>query len=197
MGIAFSHLIPRQLEAHGLTKAQMEVSPMPSAGSSPPIPGRRGCATWSGRSPRCAGVWPGKSPRVAASRCRSVKGTSPPIWDRPGSSGTRPWTTPSPEWPRAWPGPPPAAISSSLRPCGCRASGSLKLTGQLGDVMKESATAALSYIRARAPFLGIEETSSRGLTSTSMCPPGPSPRMGPPPGWPCCAPWSRSSPAGR
>ncbi|MEW5849135.1 MAG: endopeptidase La [Myxococcota bacterium] len=36
--------------------------------------------------------------------------------------------------------------------------GSLSLTGQLGDVMKESAQAALSYLRTRAPELGLSKT---------------------------------------
>jgi ATP-dependent Lon protease len=36
--------------------------------------------------------------------------------------------------------------------------GNLTLTGQLGSVMKESAQAAMSYIRARAPEFGVAET---------------------------------------
>ena len=36
-------------------------------------------------------------------------------------------------------------------------SGKLQLTGQLGDVMKESASAGLSYIRANAQKLGIPD----------------------------------------
>ena len=43
-------------------------------------------------------------------------------------------------------------VESSLS----RGKGVLTLSGQLGDVMKESATAALSYLKANAPSLGID-----------------------------------------
>ena len=57
--------------------------------------------------------------------------------------------------------------------------GGLTLTGQLGDVMKESATAALSFIRANAEELGIAKDFFAGVDLHIHVPSGAIPKDGP------------------
>jgi ATP-dependent Lon protease len=57
--------------------------------------------------------------------------------------------------------------------------GELKLTGQLGDVMKESAAAALSYLKARAPDIGIDPTLFDKNDIHVHVPAGAQPKEGP------------------
>lgn len=58
-------------------------------------------------------------------------------------------------------------------------SGGLKLTGQLGDVMKESAMAALSWIRAHAVEYGLEPDFHKNLDIHIHVPEGAVPKDGP------------------
>jgi ATP-dependent Lon protease len=66
-------------------------------------------------------------------------------------------------------------IESSLSP----GKGKLTLTGNLGDVMKESATTALSFIKAHGDSLGIDATTFENTDIHIHVPEGAIPKDGP------------------
>jgi len=177
--ITFKYLIPRQLEAHGLTPEQFRLT-------------EEAARQLIARYTREAGLR--NLEREIAALCRAagreiVEGVrerveidvpdlatylGPPRFFReaaldrpePGVATGLAWTPTGGD----------ILFIEVLRMPG---KGALKLTGQLGEVMKESAEAALSYVRARAPFLGVEEDFFEGSDLHIHVPAGAIPKDGP------------------
>ncbi|HMM42387.1 MAG TPA: endopeptidase La, partial [Thermomicrobiales bacterium] len=57
--------------------------------------------------------------------------------------------------------------------------GNMTITGQLGDVMRESAQAAMSFVRSRARDLGIDAERFKDLDIHIHVPAGATPKDGP------------------
>ncbi|MEZ5288732.1 MAG: S16 family serine protease [Vicinamibacterales bacterium] len=73
--------------------------------------------------------------------------------------------------------------------------GRLTLTGKLGDVMQESAQAAMSFVRSRAEELGIPKDFNRKIDVHVHIPEAPSPRTARRQASPSPRRWCRPSPA--
>ncbi len=177
--IAFSHLLPRQLEAHGLTTEQMEVAPEAV---------RRVIASYTREAGlrnlerEIAALCRGVAREVAEGGRQQVEHPSADVAQYlgpPRFSGMRPWIIPRPGVATGLAWTPTGGDILFIEVLRMPGKGNLKLTGQLGDVMKESANAALSYIRARAPFLGIEEDFFEKADLHIHVPAGAIPKDGP------------------
>jgi ATP-dependent Lon protease len=179
LDIAFSFLIPRQLEAHGLTAAQLEISPAAVRLLIASYTREAGLRNLEREiASLCRGaareIAEGAKNHVVINETEVASYLGPPRFFReaaldhpePGVATGLAWTPAGGD----------LLFIEALRMPG---KSNLRLTGQLGDVMKESANAALSYIRARAPFLGIEEDFFESADLHIHVPAGAIPKDGP------------------
>ncbi len=139
---------------------------------------RRACATSSARSARSAAASPVGSPRAAASEVIKIQSVSKYLGPVRISGETRVRTsTPGVATGLAW----TQAGGDILfvEATAMKGTNRLILTGQLGDVMKESAQAAVSFIRTNAARLGLPETDFEGQDFHIHIPAGAIPKDGP------------------
>src|SRR5262245_15075342 len=88
--------------------------------------------------------------------------TSRPTWAGRGSSRSPRSARRCPESPPGWPSPVPAGDVLFIEATAMDGEPGLTLTGQLGDVMKESAQIAWSYLRSHGPDLGVDPARLAG-----------------------------------
>ena len=181
MAIARQYLLPRQLEANGIEPANVTIEPdvLPAImrGYTREAGVRemeRRLARLGRKLARRQAEQLEKSPKqhVAAADLQELLGTPPfdpddtSLEDKVGVASGLAYTSVGGEV---------LEIEVSV----VKGRGKLQLTGTLGDVMKESASAALSYARTRAKELGLDTDFYRNRDIHIHMPAGATPKDGP------------------
>jgi ATP-dependent Lon protease len=179
MDIARQYLIPRQVEGHGLTKEQIEIGDTALAEMI------RGYTADSGLR---------KLEQQIATICRKVAKEIAMGKAKPrqiGSSDLQDFLGPVVFIPEVAEREDEVGVATGLawtssggdilfiEATRMKGGGGLQITGQLGDVMKESAQAALSYVKAHATDLGIEADAFEKFDLHIHVPAGAIPKDGP------------------
>ena len=178
--IAQKYIIPKQLEQHGLSAKDLSITDSAI---------RKIIADYT----REAGLR--NLEREIAAICRKIarrraegqKGldqwssrrTRPNCWGRRGTSASWPIGPACRVSRRGWRGPPRGGEILFIETSGMTGKGGLTLTGLLGESMRESAQAALSYLRSNAKALSLD-ASRFGKTDLHIhVPAGAVPKDGP------------------
>jgi ATP-dependent Lon protease len=155
--IAHRYLIPRQREEHGLAAKQVRIT---SSAVSEIIIGYTREAGLRNLEREIAGICRHAASKIAQGRAKAVnvgRGDLHAILgpvrfiDEPRARITTPGIATGLAWT------PVGGELLFIEATAMKGKKGLTLTGQLGDVMKESAAAALSFIRANSAELGIDE----------------------------------------
>ena len=158
IGISNKHLIPRQREAHGITAKHISFT---KGAIKQIVAGYTREAGLRNLEREIATVCRGVATKIAANEAKKVKITIDNVGEYLGPIKIHPevaerTATPGVATGLAWT--PFGGEILFIEATGMKGKKGLTLTGQLGDVMKESAMTALSFIRSKAGSLGIDET---------------------------------------
>jgi ATP-dependent Lon protease len=178
--IAKMFLIPKQREEHGITESQLEIS---DAAVESIVDGYTREAGVRNLEREVANVCRGVAVRVAEGKNEGKEVVTPEnvhkylgpqkfqseVAERtaePGVATGLAWT-------------PVGGDILFIEVTRMPGKGSLVMTGQLGDVMKESTQAAMSFVRSRAKWLGLEENFLEKTDIHVHIPAGAIPKDGP------------------
>ena len=179
LSIAKHHLVPRQLREHGLTKAQVRVNDKALRAV---IDGYTREAGVRQLEREIAALMRKAAMKLLDEEKERLSVTPDNLRDFLGRAvflREKPDTAPEVGVARGLAytevGGETLAIETTTMP----GAGALQLTGQLGDVMKESAQAAMSYVRAHADTFGLSPDFHKTLDTHIHVPEGAVPKDGP------------------